>query len=174
MKTNITKFICINAVIAGLYVLFTMPFGIIAVNSNLQFRPSEALTILPALCPYTVVGVTIGCAIANTISPFGAFDVILGSAVTLIAGILTAKVFKKSYLAPIPPIVLNAFLLPVIWILGGQGGNVVYWVSVGSLFISQGVVLYALGLPLYFLARKTLLPIMQLNIDTDNTAKNHN
>ena len=97
MKKNITKFICINAVIAGLYVLFTMPFGIIAVNSNLQFRPAEALTILPALCPYTVVGLTIGCAIANTISPFGAFDIVLGSAVTLIAGLNKLKKipFKK-------------------------------------------------------------------------------
>lgn len=174
MKKNITKFICINAVIAGLYVLFTMPFGIIAVNSNLQFRPAEALTILPALCPYTVVGLTIGCAIANTISPFGAFDVVLGSAVTLIAGLLTStKLFRRSYLAPIPPIVLNAFFLPLIWILGGQGGNVVYWVSVGSLFITQGVVIYALGTPLYYLTKKTLLPMMQLEDTAKPTDQNN-
>ena len=56
MKNNYTKMIAVNALVAALYVVLTMPFGVITTSSGFQFRPAEALTILPALMPYTVIG----------------------------------------------------------------------------------------------------------------------
>lgn len=161
-----TKIIATNAVIAALYVVFTLPFGVIAVNNVIQFRPAEALAILPALAPHTAIGLAIGCCIANIISPFGIYDMVLGALVTLIAALLTStKLFRKIYLAPIPPIILNALLLPLIWIIGGQGGEIVYYISMAGLLVSQSVVIYGLGTPLYILTKKKLLPYLALDVD---------
>lgn len=161
---NVTKFVCFNALVAALYVVFSMPFGTISTASGLQFRPSEALTVLPALCPYTVVGLTIGCAISNLTSAFGIYDVVLGSLVTLVAGLVCClKPFKTPYTAQIPPIVLNALLLPLIWFISaGQASIEVYLINAGSLLLTQSVVLYGLGTPLYFFTKKKLLPLLSL------------
>lgn len=155
--------IAMNAVVAALYVVFTLPFGTLAINPYVQIRPAEALTILPALMPWSVVGLTIGCAVSNVISTFGIWDVILGSTVTLIAGLLTAFVFKKFYLAPIPPVVLNAVLLPVVWLIAAPEGVTwtVYLLEVAGLLVSQSVVCFGLGIPLFFAARKHVLPLME-------------
>ncbi len=161
MKLN-TKLIAVNAMVAGLYVIFTMPFGTLAVNPFVQIRPAEALMILPALCPQTVVGLAIGCAISNIISTFGILDVLLGTLATLLAGLLTAKVFKKSYLAPLPPIIVNAIILPLVWIVaGGIKATLQTWALVTlGIAVSQTVVCYGLGMPLYFVAKKHLLPFL--------------
>ncbi len=159
---NATKIIAMNAAVAALYVVFTMPFGTLAINPYVQIRPAEALTILPALMPWSIVGLTVGCAVSNIISTFGILDVLLGSTITLIAGLLTAFVFKKFYLAPIPPVVLNALLLPVVWLLAAPEGVTwsVYLLEVLGLLVSQSVVCFGLGIPLYFATRKHLLPLL--------------
>lgn len=164
MKKNVTKFVCVNAAVAALYVVFTMPFGIISTQSGLQFRPAEALTVLPALCPYTVVGLTIGCAISNLVSQFGIFDILLGSLTTLIAGLLTStKLFNKFWSAPIPPVILNAAFLPMIWMLADpELGWSLYLINAGGLLLTQSVVIFGLGIPLYFLTKSKLLPLMAL------------
>lgn len=158
-----TKYIVINAIVGALYVVLTLPFGTIALNPYVQFRPAEALCVLPALMPYTVIGLTIGCMISNLMSTFGLFDVLLGGAVTLIAGLLSAKVFTKVYLAPIPPVVLNALLLPVIWfIAGGQMSFVTWCLQALGLLVSQSVVCFGLGIPLYYATQKHVLPFINL------------
>ena len=165
MNKNLTKFVCVNAVVAALYVVFTMPFGTISTSSGFQFRPAEALTILPALCPYTIVGLTIGCAVSNLVSQFGIFDIILGSLVTLIAGFLTStKLFNKFWSAPLPPVILNAALLPLIWFLvpEAEASFAIYFANAASLLLTQGVVIFGLGIPLYFVTQKKLLGLMSL------------
>ncbi|MEG2014621.1 MAG: QueT transporter family protein [Clostridia bacterium] len=165
MQKNSTKFICFNAVIAALYVVLTMPFGVISTSSGLQFRPAEALSILPLLFPYTVWGLTIGCAISNLVSAYGIADIILGSITTLIAGLITTKM-QKFYLAPLPPIILNALILPLIWLLfAGQAG---YLINMAGLLLTQSAVIYGLGVPLYFIAKKHLVTVMSLDTPTDN------
>lgn len=159
---NATKQVAINAVIAALYVVLTMPFGQLAINPFVQIRLAEALTILPALIPWSVVGLTMGCAISNIFSSFGPLDVILGALITLMAGLLTAFVFRKSYLAPLPPVLLNAFLLPLVWLLASAEGTTlsVYFLKVVGLLISQGIVCFGLGIPLYYVVRKRILPTL--------------
>jgi len=161
---NITKFVCFNALVAALYVVFSLPFGTISTASGLQFRPSEALTVLPALCPYTIVGLTIGCAISNLTSAFGVADVVLGSLVTCVAGLLCClKPFAKPYTAQLPPVVLNAVFLPLVWFVSaGQASIEVYLVNAASLLLTQSVVLYVLGTPLYLFTQKKLLPMLSL------------
>jgi uncharacterized membrane protein len=163
MKKNVTKFVAVNAVIAALYVVFTLPLNALASQSLFQFRPAEALTVLPALAPYTTVGLVVGCALSNTLSAYGIADVLLGSAATLLAGILTSiKPFNKFYLAPLPPVVINAAFLPLIWMIADPTG-VVYWTSCFSLLVTQCVVIFGLGIPLYFLAKKRMMPLLELS-----------
>ncbi len=164
MKKNVTKFIAVNAAVAAIYVVLTMPFGVLAANQYIQFRPAEALTVLPALFPYTVVGLTVGCAISNIVSAFGIFDILLGSLTTLLAGALTAKVFRRFWSAPIPPVILNAAFLPLIWMLSpnAEAGLTAYLLSAGGLLVSQSAVIFGLGIPLYFVAKKHLTPLLSL------------
>ncbi len=160
MKQNITKFIAVNAVVASIYVVLTMPFGT-ATTGLIQLRPAEALTILPALCPYTMVGLAIGCGISNIVSMFGVYDVVLGSLVTLLAGYLTStRLFRNKWLAPLPPIILNALILPLIWMISDS--SVGYIFSMCSLLVSQTIVIYGLGIPLYLITQKKLLPMLSL------------
>jgi len=149
---NTTKIICFNAVIAALYIALTMALAPISYGA-IQLRVAESLTILPAVLPFSVIGLFIGCAISNSISLFGIYDVIFGSLITLLAGLLTSKL-KNKWLAPLPPIVLNAFGLPLIWYL--IGSETVYWVNVFSIFVSQTIILYLLGVPLLVLIKKTV------------------
>ena len=149
---NTTKIICFNAVIAALYIALTMALAPISYGA-IQLRVAESLTILPAVLPFSVFGLFIGCAISNSISMFGIYDVIFGSLITLLAGFLTSKL-KNKWLAPLPPIILNAFGLPLIWYL--IGSETVYWVNVFSIFVSQTIILYLLGVPLLILIKKTV------------------
>ena len=87
-----TYLLALNGVIAAAYAALTL----VAAALNLaygpvQFRFSEALTVLPFLFPGTWPGVFVGCLVANLLSPYGPLDVVLGSAGTLVAALLTQK-----------------------------------------------------------------------------------
>ena len=73
-------FLAQAAVIAALYTVLTL----VAVAMNLafgpvQFRFSEALTILPVFTPAAIPGLTLGCVLSNLWSSFGLADIIFGS-----------------------------------------------------------------------------------------------
>ncbi len=66
------RFLALSAVIAALYAVLTY----VAAALNLaygavQFRFSEALTVLPVFTPAAIPGLTVGCLIANLGSPLG-------------------------------------------------------------------------------------------------------
>lgn len=151
---NATKILSFNAIIAALYTAFTMLLSPISYGV-IQLRFAESLAILPFALPFTVWGIFIGCALSNLISPFGIFDMILGSLVTLTAGLMTSKI-KNIFLAPLPPILLNALGLPLVWFL--SGAQDIYWFNVLSIFVSQSLVLYGLGIPLALFVGKVVTP----------------
>ena len=68
-----------------------------------QFRVSEALTVLPFLFPGTWPGLFVGCLVANLMSPYGPLDILIGSAGTLLAAWLTQRT-NHPWLAPLPPV----------------------------------------------------------------------
>lgn len=153
---NVTKYVCFNGVLAGLYLALTLVLAPISYGT-IQLRIAECFCVLPALFPFSIWGLFGGCLLANLLYPvFSIYDVIFGSLTTLLAGVITSKL-KNAFLAPLPPIVLNALILPLIWFL--FGGESVYWINVLSIFISQSIVLYGVGVPLYFVCKKNLLPL---------------
>ena len=123
--------------------IFGLTFGAV------QFRFAEALTVLPFLFPATAPGLALGCLITNLLSPFGPVDIIFGTLATAIAAYLTTKM-PKWYLAALPPILVNALILPPMWAWAETGGlSGAFWSALGlnalSFIVGEAVVCYVLG-----------------------------
>ena len=152
-----SKMICRAGVIAAIYAVVTWLFGLGGglAYGPFQIRPTEALTILPLFFPESVPALYIGCILANFFSSYGVYDIFLGSLATLFAafftyicGIAIKNHVLKVAIGGIFPVILNAFIIPAVWILAGQP-DVVYWVEVGATALTEAVWVYVLGTPLY-------------------------
>lgn len=104
-----------GAVIAALYAGITIFTEAISFGP-VQFRVSEALTLLPFLMPEAVWGLTLGCLIANL---FGGtvLDIIFGTLATFLAALITKKI-KKLWLTPLPVILCNGIIVGAVITLG--------------------------------------------------------
>ena len=150
MRIKLTpRFLAQVGVVAALYAGLTIAFHPISYGP-LQVRISEALTVLPFLFPAAIPGLALGCAIANLFGPFGLIDVVVGSSLTLVAALLTARM-PRPWLAPLPPILVNAvglsFYLPTMAGLPVIGG-IPYLSTFLAVGIGQTVACYLLGYPL--------------------------
>ena len=154
-------------VIAALYVALTYSFGAIAYNGIFQIRPAEALTLLPLFFPEAVPALWIGCMLANLASPFLIYDLPIGGLCTLVAAVgtyLAGKFIKKDALkiavGGIFPVLVNAFIIPIIIvILCGDVGSyetvtAAYWFNFLSLFVTEAVWVYGLGAFMYITIRE--------------------
>jgi len=121
----------------------------------MQVRVAEALTVLPYLLPQAIPGLYFGCLAANIWGGYGPVDIFGGSAVTLAAALLTryTRRFHKPWLAPVPPIVLNALAVGYYLHLLTQtpAGLTILWVAGGQLIACMGM-----GLPLLYALRRRL------------------
>ena len=106
-------FIVLSALIAALYVALTLAFAPISFKA-VQFRISEALTILPLFTPAAIPGLFIGCIIANATGGSVILDIVFGSIATLIGAFGTYKLRKNRWLAPLPPIIANTVIVPLV------------------------------------------------------------
>lgn len=70
--------------IAAIYVVLTLVSAAAGLSGGvIQFRLSEALTVLPVFTGAAVPGLFIGCAIANLVTGALPWDVAIGSLATL-------------------------------------------------------------------------------------------
>ena len=121
-KTSKVRFLALSAVIAALYAVLT--YAAAAMNlafGAVQFRFSEALTVLPAFTPAAIPGLAVGCLISNLASPLGVVDWVFGTLATLLAGIFSYLVRNIRWkeipvLAPLPPVIFNASLSALKWL----------------------------------------------------------
>ena len=86
-------------IIAALYVALTVTPPLNAISYGpIQVRISDALLMLAAIEYFgleAVLGVTIGCAIANIASMYGPPDIVVGSIANLIASLLIYVISRK-------------------------------------------------------------------------------
>lgn len=136
-----TKTLVRAGIIAAIYSVLTVFLGDTQFGP-IQFRVAEAMTILPFFDIAAVPGLFIGCLIANITGGLGPIDIVFGSLTTLIAAYLTSKMPNK-YLATLPPILLNAFIIP-IWL--SKAFNMPYIVVVGTIGFSQFIAAGILGI----------------------------
>ena len=152
MKKLNTRQIALNGIVAGLYAAITILTASFAYG-NIQFRISEALMMLLLFEPH----LTIGCLIANLFSTVSVLDIVIGTAATLLACLLTTRI-KKPWLAPLPTILVNAVMVGAMlsWLYMPSEqfwyGLLVFGGEVGA---GEAAVLYVLGIPLYYAMKKT-------------------
>ena len=159
MNSFSTKMLARAGIIAALYAALTLTLPALSFNSILQFRPAEALTLLPLLYSDSIIGLFLGCFIANLLSPYGVPDLVVGSLATLIAAICTYFVGKliknqklKVFVGGLFPVLINAIFLPLMWFLMDSEAG--YWASFGSMLLTQAIYVYVLGIPFYMLLKK--------------------
>lgn len=164
MKTNKILFLTQAAMIAALYVVLTflanafgMAFGVI------QLRLSEALAILPFFTPAAIPGIYIGCVLANALTGACLLDIMLGSLASLIGAFGAYLLRKHKWLVPVPTILANTIIVPIVLILG-YGIADVWWylaltVSIGEI-LSCGI----LGMLLLFSLQKSAARIFRTTL----------
>ena len=144
------RFLSEAAIIAAMYVVLTIinPWS----SGQFQVRISEALTVLPFLTPAAVPGLFIGCFIANIFGVGGAgiLDVIFGSLATLAAAYITYRMPKK-ILAPLPPVIVNAVVVAVVFKIAA---NAPLFITMGLVALGELIACYVLGYPLLLLMKK--------------------
>ena len=134
-KSNIQQ-LTLAAMVAAVYFvlcyfgnIFQLTFG------PVQVRLGEALAL--------------GCLLTNILSPYGPIDMIVGTLATAIAAFLSIKM-PRWYLAALPPIVVNALLLPPMWAWAEAGAiNGAFWAAYGlnlwTFVAGEAVACYVLG-----------------------------
>lgn len=158
-----------SAVIAALYTVLTY----VAAALNLaygpvQFRFSEALTVLPVFTPAAIPGLALGCLLSNLMSPLGIVDWVFGTGATLLAAILSYMLRKicvgrVPVLSLLPPAVCNALIIGwEISCLSEAGAfhfsyfnPAVFWPNALSVGVGELAVCLVLGLPLILLLQKS-------------------
>ena len=153
MKHSKTLLIARTAVICALYVALTYAFMSLAYGP-IQVRIGEGLTLLPLIYPESIFALFLGCVLANIGSPFGFYDITIGSVTTLLAAICTYFIGKfiknkplKLILGGLPPVLFNAFFLPLMWLLFDLDTG--YVMNMLSILATQAIFVYAVGVPLY-------------------------
>ncbi len=150
----VTKYISVSALIGALYAVLTVLLAPISYGP-MQVRVAEAMTVLPFLFPQAIPGLYVGCMVANIWGGFGPIDIFGGSALTLIAALLTfwLRRFNKPWLAPIPPVVLNAlgvgYYLHIL-------ADAPLWATIGSVGLGEAIACFALGLPLLYAVKRRM------------------
>ena len=153
-----------GAMIAAIYATATYLCAVFAIAyGNIQFRLSEALTILSVFTPAAIPGLTIGCIIGNLSSPFGVWDIIFGSLATLLAAV-TARALKNvrfkgfPWFSLIMPVIFNALIVgaELTFLLPTDKARIITF-AIYALEVATGelAVCIAGGIPLYYAVKKS-------------------
>ncbi len=175
MKFRITtRQIAFSGILAAVYAAVTLSTAWFAYGP-IQFRIAEALSVLCCFEPTAVIGMTLGCFIANIFSPVGPLDMAVGTLATLIAVLCMVR-WRKPWQMIWPNVISNGVLvgallasvgfaltdpvsLTVFSYLGITPVSDSFW----FLFVWNGlevafgelVVMVVLGLPLWYYLDRT-------------------
>jgi uncharacterized membrane protein len=145
----------------------------------IQFRFSEALTVLACLTPAAIPGLTLGTALANLSSvgsagAIGWLDVGFGSLGTLLGAVWSWRFRRTTPLALAGPVIFNALIVPAYlplmlravvdpgYALFGVPIASEWWIlyllGVATVGLGEAAVVYGMGWPLLAALRRMRLP----------------
>ncbi|MCR4911355.1 MAG: QueT transporter family protein [Bacilli bacterium] len=145
-KFDVTT-ITFNALVAATYVVLTYASTPIAFGA-IQFRIAEIMMLLPFFNKKYAIGLTLGCLIANLMSPFMVLDIIFGTLATLVSCI-GVMFCKQLWMAALIPVICNAFIVAGVLTTIGEP----YWMSVLTVGAGELAVL-TVGYIIFMLLRK--------------------
>lgn len=161
------RYVAYAGLVAAIYVVLTILVASFNLASGaIQVRISEALTILPAILPAAIPGVTIGCLLANIITGCALPDIIFGTLATFLGAVGTRALAKKfgcstlktRILCSLPPVISNTIIVPLIltYTYHIPGGIPFLMLTVGAGELISCTILGALLLTLLWPMRNTL------------------
>ncbi|CCV64440.1 conserved hypothetical protein (DUF988) [Alteracholeplasma palmae J233] len=171
MKDFTVKDITKQVIVAAMYVALVFAFYFLSFDF-IQFRIAEVLLILVLFNSKYTVGLLLGTFLANLASPFGIIDATFGSLASLVA-ILFMILFKKIWwVSLVFPALSNAIIIPIVLIqvefnpgmpILEMFQSSLYWANFGWVFLGEFVVLYCVGIPLYYTIKRNdhLLELIQ-------------
>lgn len=118
------------ALVAALYAVMTLMIEPLAYGP-IQFRFSEILVLLCFYRKDYGVALTLGCFIANLLSPYG-LDIIFGTLGT-VAAVFLMYYMKNIYLAALLPVITNGILVGLELFIYGDP----LWVSMGTVALGE-------------------------------------
>jgi uncharacterized membrane protein len=136
-----------QSMIASVYVVLVYVFQF-ASFGLIQFRIAEVLMILVFFDKKSIIGLTVGCFIANLVGGAIIIDVIFGTMATTIAGFMMWFTRKVPLFAMVWPAIINGVIIGLILTYGYHLGPL--YITMPSVFIGEFVVLYVLGVPIYY------------------------
>ncbi|TLM80047.1 MAG: QueT transporter family protein [Actinobacteria bacterium] len=179
-----TRFVAQAGVIAALYAgltLFALTTLSVLAWGPVQFRVSEALTVVACLTPAAVPGLWIGSVLANLwnlSNPMGWMDVVFGSLGSLLGAAWSWRFRRTVPLALAGPVLFNALIvpaylpamlaaagippesaLPLPGVLRGTWLDFYLW-GVLTVGLGQVAVVYGIGWPLLAAVKRTPLAAM--------------
>ena len=124
--------LALGGMIAALYAVLTIVLAPLSYGP-VQFRVSEALTLLPFYLPEAVPGLFIGCVIANFLSTNGLLDVIVGGSATLLAAYVSYRM-PSLWLAALSPILINMVFVGIMLhsLIGVPLWSTFFYVALGE------------------------------------------
>ncbi len=127
-----------------------------------QFRLSEALTVLCAFTPAAVPGLAVGCLLGNLASPYGVWDIVPGAVSTLLAALVGRKLRRVTVkgipvLTLLMPVLFNALFVgaETAVLSGGEAGLPAFFVAAAQVAAGEAAVCFLGGIPLFFAVRKS-------------------
>ena len=127
-----TRRMVVVALIAAAYTAIGLALGEFGFGP-VQFRVSEALTLLAVFSPICIEGLTLGCFLTNAVGVamglniLGPLDMLFGTAATLFAALLSywlrrVRIGKVPALSSLPPVVINAVVIGLELAVVNPGG----------------------------------------------------
>lgn len=149
-----------GAVIAALYVALTYAQEALLPGTTsmaVQFRLSEALTMLCVFTPYAIPGLTVGCLLANIVSVSALpIDMILGTFASFLAAVCIYKtrnlcIKNLPVVAALMPAIFNGVIIGAeieIFFIDGPFNFVSFLIQGGLVALGELCVCMSLGLML--------------------------
>lgn len=139
-----TKNLVKTAMVAAVYGALTFFIAPISYGA-IQFRLTEILVLLAFIDFGYVLGLVLGCVIANLFSPLGIADVVFGSVATLIAVIMVGKT-KNLLLSTIWPSLVNGLIIALeLYFIS----KLPFLLSFAEVAIGEFVVVTCIGYPIF-------------------------
>ena len=140
-----------TAIVASIYAALTIGLSPLSYGP-VQFRLSEVLVLLAIVNSDYIIGLTIGCLIANLLGPYGLADIICGTFATFVSVYLiyiTPKFVKGKYaiwVASLWPVIANAVIIGLMLNIFFKLPLIISMLQVG---IGEFGVVTIIGVPLF-------------------------
>lgn len=151
--------VILSGIIAAMYAVLTLVLAPISYGP-IQFRISEIMVLLAYFDPFYIIGLTLGCFIANILGPNGLLDIIFGTFATFLSVLaiyLTSRLKIKDkfniFIASLWPTIFNGLIIGLMLSYLLNLPKVLTILQVG---IGEFVVVSIIGVPIFYKLRNVI------------------